>query len=150
MLENPKSGLKLAGGVVDLAKNIKELSEKIGNLELQEAAAELRSQTLDLKEEVNDMRMKIIELEKQLEFKKQLRWNGQTFEYEENGRKIYICNGCEPNGKYTHMSEIRNQRGYHAAECPVCNNKVVFAAGELPKRITSSGGRGRAGGWQDL
>lgn len=143
MIEDIKNGLKLASGVVDLAKNIKELSEKSGSLELKDAAAELRSQTIDLKETVNDMRGKIADLEKQLEFKQQLNWNGKTFDYEKNAQKVYICNGCEPKGVYTHMTEMRNERGYHEVVCPVCDNKVILNKGEQIKVNRVS----RARGW---
>jgi hypothetical protein len=135
-----QSGLQLAGGVVELAKNVKELSEKESSLELKEAAVELRSKTIDLKETVNDMRDRIIELEKRLEFKEQLGWNTKTFEYEQNGKKIYVCNGCHANGKITHMSETRHTAGYHAADCPVCKNKVVFANSAIQKMPRTSGG----------
>jgi TolA-binding protein len=140
MIEDIKNGLKLAGGVVELAKNINELSKSTNNLEIQEVAAELRSQTIDLKETVNEMRDRIMKLESQLEFKEQLSWNGQTFEYQKEGRTVYVCNGCESNRKYTHMSEVRGQNGYRAAHCPVCENKVILEVGSAPKINRESGG----------
>lgn len=138
MIEDLKIGLNLAKEVVDLAKGLKDLSDKSDDLVIREAAAELRSKTIDLKETVNQMRDKIIELETQLEFKQQLVWNGKSFEYENNGRKSYICNGCESSGKFTHMTEIRNERGYFALSCPACQNKIEIDFGDPPKIIKSS------------
>jgi DNA-directed RNA polymerase subunit RPC12/RpoP len=143
MIGDLVASIRLAGGVVDLAKNIKDLSEKTGNLELKEAAVELRSKTIDLKEIVNDLRNRINDLEKQLEFKDQLTWNGKTFEYEKDGKTAYVCSGCEANKKYTHMSEINNDRGYHAAKCPACSNEVIFNSGQPPKVVR----RVRHAGW---
>ena len=122
------SALELAKGVVGLAKNLQDLSKESNNLELKEAATELRSQAIDLKENVNEMRDKIIELEDKLKIKEVLDWNGQTFEYKKNDKTVYICNGCEPLGKYVHMTEIKDDDGYHSVRCPVCKNSAEFDA----------------------
>lgn len=103
------SGLTLAKGVVDLAKGLQDLSNTSNNLEIREAAAELRSKTLDLKETVNGMRDTIVQLKEQLEFKKELNWNGQTFDYIKDGKRAYICNGCETKNKYVHMTERKKR-----------------------------------------
>lgn len=140
MIEDFKNGLTLAKGVVDLAKNIKGLSDQSTNIELKEAATELRSQAIDLKETVNEMREKILYLEKQLDFKGTLEWNTKTFEYEQNGKKIYVCNGCHANEKIAHMSETRHSAGYHAADCPVCKNKVVFSHSKIQSMSRTNDG----------
>ena len=131
MINDIKDGIKLATGLVGLAKNIKELSDDTGNLELKEAAVELRSQTIDLKGTVNDMRDMIISLEEQLAFKTKLNWNGKTFDYKENEKTVFICNGCHANAKIVRMTEDKRENGYHSASCPVCKNLVVFNNGSI-------------------
>ena len=130
MIDDLKTGLNLAMGVVDLAKGIKDLSDKSDDLDFKEASQELRSQTIDLKEAVNDMRGTIIELEKKLKFNEKLSFNGKVFEYEDNGQKVYICNGCESNGQYVHMTERLNNGG-HSVICPTCKNIVTLIEGKI-------------------
>lgn len=128
--------INLVKGVVGLTKDIKELSDKTDNPEIKEAAAELRSQTIDLKETVNEMREHILELEERLSFKEKLSFNGKVFEYEEDGKKRFICNGCESKGKFVHMSESLSDLGGHTVRCPVCDNRATLTAGKTPQRVS--------------
>jgi hypothetical protein len=91
------------------------------------------------KETINNMRDRITLLEDQLKFKEKLSWNGKTFEYEENGKKIFICNGCHADGKHVYMSERKKSSGYHTAKCPVCNNHVIFSYENSPTRTAEQG-----------
>ncbi len=86
-----------------------------------------------MKEAVNDMRETIIELENKLKFKEELSFNGKVFEYEKDGKKLYVCNGCEPKGIYSHMTEKHNN-GSHIVNCPVCKNKVTLVEGTITVR----------------
>lgn len=142
MINDIKTGIQLATGVVNLAKSIQELTKKETNIELREAAIELRSQTIDLKGTVNDMRDRIVELEESLKFKEKLKWNGQTFQYEQDNQIIYVCNGCYSNEKIIHMSESRSNSGRHSVRCPVCDNRSVFSEGQFPTRTNN-----RRNGW---
>ena len=129
MIGDLMAGMSLAKGVVDLAKGLKELSDKSDDLEIKEAAAELRSKTIDLKEIVNEMREKILELKEQVAFKEKLNFNGKVWEYEKDGKKSYICNGCEASGKYVHMTEEMWDNDHHDVLCPVCKNEVTLKRG---------------------
>ena len=142
MIEDVKTVISVAKNVVDLATSVKTLSDKGDDLELRGVATELRSQTIDLKGEVNEMRERIIELEDQLKFKEKLSFNGKVFEYEEGGRKRYICNGCEANGKYAHMTEVTRDNGYRFVNCPVCKNEVTLNEGAsyMPQETRYSDG----------
>lgn len=132
MVGNINSGTKLADSVASKAREVSALTVDSKHLELKEAAADLRLQTIDLKDTVYEMRNEINKLQNELEFKKKISFNGKVFEYEENGRKIYICNGCEAEKKFVHMTEEKNTDGSHYANCPVCKNEVYFS---YPKPI---------------
>lgn len=121
------AGVALAKGVVDVAKKVKDLTEAQSNNELRDLAVDLRAKTIDLKEVINDMRDEIQDLKQQLEFKEKLEWNGKTFYFEENGKIIYICNGCYPKGIISYMTETKqNLYGLHTVKCQCCSKEIYL------------------------
>lgn len=95
-------------------KAVKQLTDKITDLELKRYVLEMNEQLLDLKESTLALREENIKLKNLAELSLK---NGIFFDKDGNP----FCPSCKTNGKYMPLQDSIYFSGKPSLHCPVCN-----------------------------
>jgi len=104
------------------ASEIIELIKKGATIEAQEKIMELREAVLELQEENHALKNKINELEKKLEIKKKLIFDGSVYWFKGKKREGPFCQRCyDVNQKLVRLQDIswHDIKSWYCNECKI-------------------------------